>query len=242
MTKRRFLLQPLERRMLLAGDMATNDRSADLNLDGIVDAADVRLIVDYLASEQAAAANASQDSLDLNGDGKVSAADALRVINRIGSSEPTASSELIVAEGAGPEISILDAEVVEGNAGVTTIQFTVALSEVAPGPVSVNVSLVDDSAAGLRSRTPCLGPNQARIRHHGTRSSGVLVGCRANRANQGAGFDKQHDSTGRVLNRDRVEFRGKRTWALGPRLSSPVRHQPSLVRVHDRCEWRVPGP
>ncbi len=159
MTKRWFTLQPLERRVLLAGDVGSGDQRADLNLDGTVDAADVRLIVDQLASEQAAGANSNQASLDLNGDGEITAADALRVINQIGRSELSASSELVAAEAIGPGISILDAEVVEGNAGVTTIEFTVKLSEPAPGPVSVNVSVANDSAAALRVERIAAGLN-----------------------------------------------------------------------------------
>ncbi len=165
MKRRPFLFQRLECRALLAGDTVALDRSADLNRDDAIDQADVRLIVDRLVSEQAGAAVVATDLLDLNGDGQVTAADALRVINQIEfNSRPTfesaASGDVAVAEAGGPGISILDAEVVEGHAGVTTIEFTVTLSSPAVDLVSVDVAVENDSASALRVERVASGLNK----------------------------------------------------------------------------------
>lgn len=151
MNKRRCTVQSLEGRMLLAGHSLANDHRADVNQDGIVDHYDVRLIVNELRSTSSGFSPSTPSTLDINADGRVTAADALQVINRIGEVDQVAGSVQGVVAAAGvPEISILDAQVLEGNSGTTTIEFTVTLSSPSMEQVSVAVTATDGSAAALQ--------------------------------------------------------------------------------------------
>ena len=162
MRRARFLIEALEHRVLLAGDLCAAP-NADVDHDGTVTAADAQVILRALerpseqrliATSETPALSVSDETrldpvLDVNRDGRLSPVDALQVINRIDDVAATA----IVASQQGqvgiPDISIGDVQVVEGHAGTTTLAFPITLSEVPGSTVTVDVSVTNGTAREL---------------------------------------------------------------------------------------------
>ncbi len=149
MTARRLFIQPLERRLLLAGDTcpATMD-VADVNQDGHVTESDAALVFDLLqrhVDDDRSRSTEADHELDVSRDGQVTALDALRIINRI--NQP---GDLAVGESLNPDISIGDAQVIERHAGPNSLSFPITLSDTPASDITVGVSVTDDTARALQ--------------------------------------------------------------------------------------------
>lgn len=137
--RRRLFAECLEPRQLLAADASLFDPNVlDVNGDGSVTDADSQTVL--VAIEQTS--DSQQARSDVNGDGRVTALDLLRVINEVGREN--------FAEGeSGPLLSIVDAQVTEGDNGTTILSFDVNRSQVTNGVVRVDATVSNGSAKGL---------------------------------------------------------------------------------------------